>query len=70
MQVLLFGIVWKTENLTSDEKYLTHFVKYENEFKRAKSLREFLKSNEDYPKEIFGEDQVIRLNPRPIHYEF
>ena len=54
----------------SDELYLSYFIRYENEFKRAKSLREFLKSNEDYPEEIFGKEQIMRLNPKPVHYEF
>ena len=53
-----------------DEKYLKYFMKYENKFKKTQSLRDFMEQDDDYPKEIFGDQQVMRLNPRPIHYEF
>jgi len=50
------------------EDYIRHFIEYENEFKATKSMREFLKTKLDYPKEIYGR-QVMRLNPKPVHYE-
>ena len=53
-----------------DEKYLKYFMKYERKFKKTQSLRDFMEQDDDYPKEIFGDQQVLRLNPRPIHYEF
>ena len=51
----------------SDE-YIRHFIEYETEFKSTKSMREFLNSKLDYPKEIYGK-QIMRLNPQPVHYE-
>lgn len=54
----------------ADEKYLANFLHYEAEFKKLQSLRDFLDQDDEYPKEIFGDQQIRRLNPRPIHYEF
>jgi len=54
----------------ADEKYLKYFMMYERKFKKTQSLRDFMEQDDEYPKEIFGDQQVMRLNPRPIHYEF
>ena len=43
---------------------------YEQKFKKTQSLRDFMEQDDEYPKEIFGDQQIMRLNPRPIHYEF
>ena len=56
--------------LRKDEKYFKYFMMYERKFKKTQSLRDFMEQDDEYPKEIFGDQQVMRLNPRPIHYEF
>lgn len=50
------------------DDYIRNFIEYENEFKATRSMRDFLNSKLDYPKEIYGE-QIMRLNPKPVHYE-
>ena len=50
------------------DDYIRNFIEYENEFKATRSMRDFLSSKLDYPKEIYGK-QIMRLNPKPVHYE-
>lgn len=74
----MYKYIWKktSEDIKNgvyryaDEKYLKYFMMYERKFKKTQSLRDFMEQDDEYPKEIFGDQQVMRLNPRPIHYEF
>ena len=67
---LNFSCQARDSKLRKDEKYLKYFMMYEQKFKNTQSLRDFMEQDDEYPKEIFGDQQVMRLNPRPIHYEF